>query len=127
MLTLQKFKFQVSTEFLLIFSFLLSLFIALFLIFLKNEKDVEDLKRFYENYQFCIELAKELNFILTLQSNISLKMSFEKEAKVQNFTILVDNVFCRTRVKEILTLNNSIAILKGNLTLIKTNEKLYVI
>ncbi|MEM0481209.1 MAG: hypothetical protein QXQ14_03470, partial [Candidatus Aenigmatarchaeota archaeon] len=111
MLTLQKFKLQISTEFIFTFSFLLIVFIIFFLVYLSIEKDLENLRIFYENYNYCNELAKELNSLINLQSDLILEIDFKKKVKVQNFTIYLENVFCRTSVKEILFLNGSIAIL----------------
>lgn len=129
MLKLKKFKVQISLEYFIGFSVLLSVLFVFIYLYFESYKQLAEVVRYLGLETRCYFLSSKFDsFLPIILKNISyyevFEINLEEEVEIKNFKIKIENVSCYTRIENVYGKlkdgKNIIKIENGNISILQT-------
>lgn len=129
MLKLKKFKIQISLEYFIGFSVLLSVLFVFIYLYFESYKQLAEVVRYLGLETRCYFLSSKFDsFLPIILKNISyyevFEINLEEEVEIKNFKIKIENVSCYTRIENVYGKlkdgKNIIKIENGNISILQT-------
>ncbi|MEM5843452.1 MAG: hypothetical protein QXL97_01930 [Candidatus Aenigmatarchaeota archaeon] len=123
----KKFKLQISLEFFIGFSTLLSLFFIFIYFYFDSYKKYSEMLEYFFLESECYYISSKFNsFLPIILKNITYVEEFfidlPNEIKIENYRIFLDNVSCYTKIESV---NGSLK--SGKNTIIIENGKISIV